>query len=64
MILTGGDSMSGREKPKGSSVCLRLDPEERLCPKFDSVSIAKFRRAHWEEMGVNVVDDCAEEHIM
>lgn len=43
---------------------LRLDPEKRLCPKFDSTSIALFRVANQDEMGVRVVDNCAEEHIM
>lgn len=43
---------------------LRLEPEQRLCPKFDETSIARFPVARREEMGVRVVDDCAEEHIM
>jgi hypothetical protein len=43
---------------------LRLDPQLRLCPKFDSVSIARFPVAPRDEMGVRVVDNCAEEHIM
>lgn len=55
--------MAKRQKRDGTD-CLRLNPEDRLCPKFDDTSIAKFRRAGRGEMGVNVVDDCAEEHIM
>lgn len=43
---------------------IRLDPELQLCPKFDEMSIAKFRVAAPGEMGVRVVDNCAEEHIM
>lgn len=43
---------------------LRLDPQARLCPKFDETSIALFPVADPEEMGIRVVDDCAEEHIM
>ena len=43
---------------------LRLDPQNRLCPKFDEESIALFPVADREEMGVRVVDNCAEEHIM
>ena len=43
---------------------IRLDPEDRICPKFDHTSIALFPVADREEMGVRVVDDCAEEHIM
>ena len=43
---------------------MRVDPEKQLCPKFDSTSIALFPVADSEEMGVRVLDDCAEEHIM
>lgn len=43
---------------------LRLDPRERICPNFDEVSIAMHPVADREEMGVRVVDNCAEEHIM
>jgi len=43
---------------------LRLDPEKRLCPKFDSVSVAKYSVADPGEMGMRVVDNCAEEHEM
>ncbi len=43
---------------------LRLDPEARLCPAFDAVSIKLFEAPDREEMGVRVLDNCAEEHIM
>ncbi|MDO4174688.1 MAG: hypothetical protein Q4D42_07980 [Eubacteriales bacterium] len=43
---------------------LRIDPQQRLCPKFDNTSIATFPVASRKEMGVRVVDNCAEEHIM
>lgn len=52
---------AGSERRKDD---LRLEPEKRLCPKFDSVSIAKFRVASPQEMGMRVLDNCAEEHIM
>lgn len=42
---------------------LRLDPERRLCPKFDAYSLALFPLAPPDEMGLRVVDDCAQEHI-
>jgi len=42
----------------------RVDPSEDICPKFDDCSIALFPVADREEMGVRVVDNCAEEHIM
>lgn len=43
---------------------LRLEPEKRLCPKFDETSIALFPVAAPGEMGMRVLDNCAEEHIM
>ena len=43
---------------------LRVDPEARVCEKFDSTSIAKFDVAKPGKMGMRVLDDCAEEHIM
>lgn len=43
---------------------LRVNPENRVCPQFDSTGIAKFSRADRGEMGVRVLDDCAFEHIM
>lgn len=43
---------------------LRLDPQQRLCPKFDPVSIAEFPVAEPGKMGLRVLDNCAEEHIM
>ena len=43
---------------------LRVEPEKRLCPKFDEESIARFPVARRDEMGLRVLDDCAEEHIM
>ena len=43
---------------------LRLNPEERLCPAFDSVSIKKFAAPAPGEMGFRVLDNCAEEHMM
>ena len=43
---------------------LRLNPEQRLCPAFDQISIKLFEAPKREEMGVRVLDNCAEEHIM
>jgi len=42
---------------------LRLNPEQRLCPKFDAACIAKFPVAEPEKMGFRVLDDCAEDNI-
>ncbi len=55
--------MVEKKAPAGGSD-LRLEPEKRLCPKFDAVSTARFPVAARDEMGVRVVDNCAEEHIM
>jgi len=54
----------GADMKKNETENLRLDPQKRLCPKFDHTSIALFPVAEREEMGVRVVDNCAEEHIM
>ena len=43
---------------------LRLDPEKRLCPRYDSTGIAKYRVGSQKKMGMRVLDDCVEEHIM
>lgn len=43
---------------------LRLNPEARICPAFDQTSIKLFSAPDREEMGVRVLDNCAEEHIM
>ena len=43
---------------------LRLNPEKRLCPQFDSTSIRKYKVGEPVKMGMRVVDNCAEEHIM
>ncbi|MDO5153535.1 MAG: hypothetical protein Q4D50_09265 [Eubacteriales bacterium] len=51
------------KKQKKEMECIRLDPEEQLCPAFDSCSIKKFAAPDRGEMGVFVLDNCAEEHI-
>ena len=43
--------------------CLRLEPEKRLCPAFDPVTIAEFSVAAPGEMGFRVLDNFCEEHI-
>ena len=53
-----------RRKKRIETEDLRLNPEARLCPAFDSVSIKKFAAPDYEEMGVRVLDNCAEEHMM
>ena len=51
-------------KKKVETEDLRLDPEKRLCPAFDAVSVKYFSAPDRGEMGVRVLDNCAEEHIM
>ena len=63
-ILFRGVSTLDKPKYRNTVEDLRLSPELRLCPKFDAVSIANFRVASLEKMGVRVADNCAEEHIM
>ena len=53
--------------PRESNV--RLDPESRLCPRFDATGMALFPTGEWnpshpeKTMGVPVMDDCAQEHM-
>ena len=42
---------------------LRLEPEKRMCPMVDPVSIYKSPLATSEEMGFRVLDNFPEEHI-
>lgn len=43
---------------------LHLCPDQRICPLFDSVGIAEFSVAARGKMGMRVLDNCCEEHIM
>ncbi len=52
------------KKKKDEVESMRLDPSIRLCPNFDNSSIALFPVADPGEMGMRVLDNCAEEHIM
>lgn len=55
----GVEDMKKRQYPD-----LRLDPEARLCPEFDAVSVKLYNAPEPGKMGVPVVDNCAQEHIM
>jgi len=64
----GGDRVetgfvTEKEKTAQAS-CLRIDPERRLCPRFDSTGIAMFPVAERGKMGFRVVSDFCQEHIM
>lgn len=52
-----------KDRPRTQFVCLRLEPEKRLCPRFDPVTIAEFRVAQPRQMGMRVLDNFCEEHI-
>lgn len=43
---------------------LPIDPEQRICPMFDHTGIKLFSAPDREEMGVRVLDGCAEDHRM
>lgn len=53
-----------RERTAYPGNCLRLEPEDRLCSRFDPAGIAMFPVATLERMGFRVVDDFCQEHIM
>ena len=57
--------MNMRRKPKkcAPGESFRLNPDKRLCPQFDAAGV-KLYGAPAPEMGVRVVDDTAQEHIM
>ncbi len=52
------------DDPAKDKPALRIEPEKRLCPAFDPVSVAQFPVADRGEMGVRVLDNFCEEHIM
>jgi len=41
-----------------------LDPEQRICPAFDSTGVKLFEAPHPGHMGMRVLDNCAEDHEM
>ena len=51
------------KKPPDRTPSLRIEPEKRLCPGFDPVTIALHRVAEPGEMGFRVLDNFCEEHI-
>ena len=57
--------MSKKKKARRADATdnLRLDPEQRLTPQFDAVSVKKFPIADAKQMGMRVKDNCAEDNI-
>lgn len=54
---------NGRRDEDDTKPFLRLEPEKRICPIVDPVSIYKYPLADSEEMGFRVLDNFPEEHI-
>ena len=52
-----------RSRRKDKTPVLRLEPEKRLCPLFDPVTIAEFPVAEPGEMGHRVLANFCEAHI-
>lgn len=42
---------------------LSVNPQAKVCPKFDAHGIAEFPVGDPHKMGFRVVDNCTEEHI-
>ncbi|MCI8649436.1 MAG: hypothetical protein HFG20_04900 [Anaerotruncus sp.] len=55
-----------QKQPNVSSIgeSIRLNPERRLCPSYDNAGISLQLEPSRLKMGVRVVDDFCEEHIM
>lgn len=56
--------MKQKEQDLEINLATTLDPSKQLCPIYDAVSILEFPVARPEEMGLRVLDNCCEEHIM
>ena len=54
--------MDQKRRAKRIREDLRLDPEMRICPAYDSASIKKFYLPD-PQMGTRVTDNCAEENM-
>ena len=51
-------------KKKVETGYLRLNPEKHLCPAVEAPSTKLCPAPARDEMGVSVLDNCAEDHIM
>ena len=54
--------MNRKRRQQRNTEDLRLNPEARLCPAFDCTSIKLFAAPAPNEMGMRVLDNCAEEN--
>ena len=56
------DSVGRRKVDVVREHLLRINPEARIAPEYDSVSVKKYRVPEAERTGFRVLDNCAEEH--
>ncbi|MEG1593169.1 MAG: hypothetical protein RR350_02080 [Oscillibacter sp.] len=56
--------MTNKRKKPSKTPSLRVEPEKRLCPQFDAVCINEFSVAKPGEMGLRILDNCCDDHIM
>ena len=54
--------MNSKRRQMRTTEDLRLNPESRICPAYNSASIKKFYLPSYE-MGIRVEDNCAEENM-
>ena len=62
-LAPGVMALSDRRQRDDTTPVLRLDPEKRLCPEYDAVSVKRYRAASPDKMGFRVLDNFCEEHI-
>ena len=48
---------------KDKTPALRIEPEKRLCPEYDPVTVKRYRAPEPGDMGFRVLDNFCEEHI-
>ena len=53
--------MNSKRRQMRTTEDLRLNPESRICPAYNSASIKKFYLPD-DEMGMRVIDNCTEEN--
>jgi hypothetical protein len=60
--VESSDSKTYRADPRGESP--RIDREREICPAYDSTGISKQLEPSRSQMGVRILDDFCEEHMM
>lgn len=49
---------------KKDDIEIRINPENRVCPQFNLQSLATFPVSQPGKLGMQIDDDCTEEHMM